>query len=220
MITSSNYSKNVVKAFSNYLTTNKSDKLVIECLDPKNGSKSEVIKQYKRYMQPKSINNNLLKKLIENKRFNPHFLYFLKYYSFDYLNNSKSENRYNHIFYVIFLIRCYSNKSNLQVLIAYKKQKAKRDFWRRNQQTHTITSPLFPIFLFTSNYILYLKKLQFFDTKTHPFWNRSICNGKAVVLNIYKESLIIPQPSHNGNINLIGFPLLFFIYVLVFVCNE
>jgi len=151
LITSSNYSKNVVKAFSNYLTTNKSDKLVIECLDPKNGSKSEVIKQYKRYMQPKSINNNLLKKLIENKRFNPHFLYFLKYYAFDYLNNSKSENRFNHIFYVLFLIRCYSNKSNLQALIAYKKQKAKRDFWRGETNSHPKNFTLISKIIFPSN---------------------------------------------------------------------
>ncbi|EAS04883.2 hypothetical protein TTHERM_00469320 (macronuclear) [Tetrahymena thermophila SB210] len=117
----SNYLKNLIRSFNRFIL-DEGDSVIIECLDIYQKKCAQFRQQFKKFIKRRNINNSLVKDLILNDRFGILFKYYLEVYAVDWLKQSLKivDVRY-HIFYIVFLLRSYSDSSLLDTIKFYSK---------------------------------------------------------------------------------------------------
>ncbi|KAL4438569.1 hypothetical protein ABPG74_015467 [Tetrahymena malaccensis] len=120
-ISKSNISKNIIKAFFNYLLDKNNDLLISFAMHGVQAQNAQ--KLAKNFVSCYVFNNNYLQKLIQHTKYGKAFEYYLTFEAENWLYKSKVQHKDDHLVYINFLKLCCSNPKYSELLISYKKGK-------------------------------------------------------------------------------------------------
>ncbi|KAL4438567.1 hypothetical protein ABPG74_015465 [Tetrahymena malaccensis] len=117
-----NISKNIIKAFFNYLLNIKQNDLLTDFV-LKDTSINQALKMTKNYFKSYNFNNKSLHKLVNHPKFGKAFEYYLTFEAEIWLAESKVQQKETHLIYIDFLKLICSNSDYAAYLVTYKKNK-------------------------------------------------------------------------------------------------
>ncbi|KAL4438576.1 hypothetical protein ABPG74_015474 [Tetrahymena malaccensis] len=120
-----NISKNIIKAFFNYLLNTKQNDLLTDFV-LKGTSPNQALKMTKYYFKSYNFNNKSLHKLVIHPKFGKAFEYYLTFEAEIWLAESKVQQKETHLIYIDFLKLICSNSEYASYLVTYKKNKKSR----------------------------------------------------------------------------------------------
>ncbi|KAL4438563.1 hypothetical protein ABPG74_015461 [Tetrahymena malaccensis] len=121
-ISKNNISKNIIKAFFNYLLDIKKNDLLTDFVQ-KGIQPAQARKMAKNYFKCYIFNNNSLLRLIQHPKYGKAFEFYLTFEAEKWLANSKVQQKEFHLIYIDFLKLLCSNPEYSNHIIAYKKNK-------------------------------------------------------------------------------------------------
>ncbi|KAL4438570.1 hypothetical protein ABPG74_015468 [Tetrahymena malaccensis] len=121
-ISKNNVSKNIIKAFFNYLLDIKKNDLLTDFVQ-KGTQPSQARKMAKNYFKCYIFNNNSLLRLIQHPKYGKAFEFYLTFEAEKWLANSKVQQKEIHLIYIDFLKLLCSNPKYSNHIISYKKNK-------------------------------------------------------------------------------------------------